>query len=253
MSWHPDHLCEQVHTPVLRLTGAFSPVMHLPSLFVVVVYASAYLLLLFGAICLACGLYYLVELAEEYTRFTKRLIHNAILGELVLHFFLWAYERMWFVPNLIGVISHVSYLLLLRSFPYIKPSSPPFLISCVLFITSNLVWYRYFHSDPEFFYHYRVGPMASTASFFFLCIWLVPLGFFVSLTVNDSVLPSSASMHPSHAYATAPKNGDADRKKGSQNIVLVTLRNAWSSFKAAVGLQGAQGDILSSGHGSRLR
>lgn len=228
--------------------------MHLPSLFVVVVYASAYLLLLFGAICLACGLYYLVELAEEYTRFTKRLIHNAILGELLLHFLLWAYERMWLVPNLVGIIAHISYLLLLRSFPFIDPMSPQFLMSCAMFVTSNVVWYRYFHGDPEFFYHYQVGPLASLASFFFLCVWLVPLGFFVSLTVNDSVLPSSASMHPSHVHAQAmpgAKDSENGRKK-SQNIVAVSVRNIWESLKNIAGLQ-RSGDILSSTHSARFR
>ncbi len=228
--------------------------MHLPSLFVVVVYASAYLLLLFGAVCLACGLYYLVELAEEYTRFTKRLIHNAILGELVLHFLLWAYERMWLVPNMVGVIAHISYLLLLRSFPYIEPSSAPFLSSCMLFAGSNVVWYIYFHQDPEFFYRYRVGPFASMTSFYFLCVWLVPLGFFVSLTVNDSVLPSSNVMPERYPTAPTPGGLPADgKKRKSQNIVLVAVRNAWNAAKGAVGLGDGNGDILSAARPSRLR
>lgn len=227
--------------------------MHLPSLFVVVVYASAYVMLLFGAICLACGLYYLVELAEEYTRFTKRLIHNAVLAELAIHFLLWAYERMWFVPNFVGIIAHFSYLFLLRSFPYIEPASPSFLTSCALFAVSNVVWYRYFHGDPEFFYRYRVGPVASLTSFYFLCVWLVPLGFFVSLTVNDSVLPSSAmpARHPAGPAASDPHNADGKRKH-SQNAFLVGARNAWLSTKAAVGLS-ENPDILSSAHPSRLR
>lgn len=213
--------------------------MHLPSLFVLVVYVSAYILLLFGAISLACGLYYLVELAEEYTRFTKRLIRIAILAELGVHFLLWAYERMWFVPNAVGVISHLSYLFLLRGFPYIEPASAPFLLSCALFATSNIVWYRYFHSDPEFFYQYRVGPATSIAFFFFLCIWLVPLGFFVSLTVNDSVLPGGAGMPNPNA------KGPDEKKKRTQNIFALGVRSAWNSVRNATGMNNSSRDILS--------
>lgn len=228
--------------------------MHLPSLFVVVVYVSAYLMLLFGAICLACGLYYLVELAEEYTRLTKRLIRAAVRCELALHFLLWAYERMWLVPNAVGVAAHVSYLVLLRSFPYIEPASPAFLTSCALFAASNVVWYRYFHADPEFFWRYRVGPTASITSFYFLCVWLVPLAFFVSLTVNDAVLPSSVVHARGQAGGLAMgEPGDAQgKKKTSQNAFLVGARNAWISAKGAVGLN-ENADILSSAHRSRMR
>ena len=40
-------------------------------LFTGLVYLSGYLFLIFVAICLACGLYYLAELAEEYTSLTR--------------------------------------------------------------------------------------------------------------------------------------------------------------------------------------
>ena len=43
------------------------------------VYVAGYLLLIFVAICLACGLYFLAELAEEHTRLARKLIGFSIV------------------------------------------------------------------------------------------------------------------------------------------------------------------------------
>ena len=43
------------------------------------VYIAGYLLLIFVAICLACGLYFLAELAEEHTRLARKLIGFSIV------------------------------------------------------------------------------------------------------------------------------------------------------------------------------
>ena len=51
----------------------------------VVVYTGGYLFLVFIAVCLATGLYYLAEIVEEYTRFTKRVLSWAIKITIVLH------------------------------------------------------------------------------------------------------------------------------------------------------------------------
>lgn len=223
--------------------------MYLPSLFIAVVYASLYILLLFAAVCLACGLYYLVELAEEYTTFTKRVIRLAILGELVLHFLLWAYERMWFLPSFIGVVSHTSYLLLLRSFPFIEPSSSSFIAASMLFLADNFFWYRSFHKDPEFLYKFQISPTPAMASFYFLVVWLVPLGFFVSLTVNDSVLPSGIQGNTSR-YGNAAHPHSAEfpdtKKRKSQNIFVVGARNIMATIRGAIGNNDSSRDFLSS-------
>ncbi len=86
-------------------------------LFTGLVYISGYLFLVFVAVCLACGLYYLAELAEEYAMLTRRIISFAILSVLVVHGLLFVME-----PQLpptavgVGVLSHLSYVWLLQSF-----------------------------------------------------------------------------------------------------------------------------------------
>jgi len=233
--------------------------MHFPSLFVAVVYISAYILLLFGAISLASGLYYLVELAEEYTVLTKRIITNIIYAELCLHVLLWGYEGMWFLPNFVGFLSHLTYLFLLQKFPYIEPASPRFLVALAMFAGDNFVWYTSFHADPEFFYRYSVGPMAATLFFYFLAVWLVPLGFFVSLTVNDSVLPNSnmgininMNMNGNGHHASIAGDEKSKNKKSSNNVLVYSWNLVKRNVMAAVG-SNSSGDILSSAPNARYR
>lgn len=223
--------------------------MHLPSLFVLIVYISGYLFLLFAAICLACGLYYLVELAEEYTSLTKKLIRLTILIHLVLHVLLFAYEHFPFLQCAVGLVAHVVYLQLLRSFPFIEPTSTPFVASVLLFVLNNFVWFRFFKGDVELFYQYRVAPAPAMAAFFLLVVWLVPCAFFCSLTLNDAVLPASneamASRYPSHP------NGSEPSKKRRRNVIMLGLDNVAASIRNALPSQPRQSDIFSSDSGFR--
>lgn len=213
--------------------------MHLPSLFVAVVYISGYLFLLFAAVCLACGLYYLVELAEEYTVFTKKLIRITILVQLVLHSLLYLYERFPLLHCSVGFLAHIVYLQLLRSFPFIEPSSPQFLLSVLMFAVDNYLWFTFFRSDSELFYKYRVAPGPAISSFFLLVIWLVPCAFFCSLTVNDSVLPSAASGAPSMP-GYVPNGGmetlSGEKKKRSRNILMLAFDSTSFTVRRILGM-----------------
>lgn len=202
--------------------------MHLPSLFVLIVYVSGYLFLLFAAICLACGLYYLIEIVEEFTSLSKKLIRSAILVVLALHFLLLVYERFPLIQCSLGFVAHLSYLNLLSNFPYIEPLSVKFIASTSLFIIDNIVWFLYFRSDVELFYQYRVAPYPSIAAFFLLVVWLIPCAFFCSLTINDAVLPASHShLHPQ----SIPESYSGQRKNRRRNVVMMTLDRIATSVR----------------------
>ena len=51
----------------------------------IVVYTGGYLFLVFIAVCLATGLYYLAEMVEEYTRLTKKALAWGIKISIALH------------------------------------------------------------------------------------------------------------------------------------------------------------------------
>ena len=53
-----------------------------------------YAMLLFLAVCLATGLYYLAELIEEHTRLTRRVLLYAIRAVLAVHVVLLVWDRL---------------------------------------------------------------------------------------------------------------------------------------------------------------
>lgn len=169
--------------------------------------------------------------------FTKKLIRVTILVQFPLHFLLWAYERFPFLQCAIGFSSHLVYLQLLGSFPFIEPASPPFILSCAMFAVSNYAWFRYFHSDAELFYRYRVAPVPAMASFFLLAVWLVPCAFFCSLTVNDSVLPSAAGPARSGATFGHDTLEGAEKKKRSRNIIMAAFDSVAFTVRTALGME----------------
>uniref|UniRef100_A0A7S2ZLN4 Protein TEX261 n=1 Tax=Rhodosorus marinus TaxID=101924 RepID=A0A7S2ZLN4_9RHOD len=209
--------------------------MWLPSFFVLVVYVSGYLFLLFAAICLACGFYYLAELVEEYTSAAKKVLRVVILIMLGVFVVLWAYERFYFVYCAIGFASHLMYYQLLKSFPFLQPKTLPFIGSGIMFVINNVAWYRYFNENYNMFYNYRLSPTPSIASFFLLCVWMVPIGFFVSLTVNDSVLPGAGLDAPSSSRDSESK------EKKSKNLVAATVDETVKYFKRLVGREDSRG------------
>eukprot|EP00187_Rhodella_violacea_P001578 CAMPEP_0174905236 /NCGR_PEP_ID=MMETSP0167-20121228/52202_1 /TAXON_ID=38298 /ORGANISM="Rhodella maculata, Strain CCMP736" /LENGTH=157 /DNA_ID=CAMNT_0016148123 /DNA_START=37 /DNA_END=507 /DNA_ORIENTATION=- len=153
-----------------------------PSFFVLLVYAAGYFSLLFGAVCLACGLYYLAEIAEENTALTKKVIRYTLVVVLACHLVLWAYERFPFLYVAFGAIAHAVYwVFLLERFPFTNPKSIKFAACVALFVASNVSWFMFFRNNHELFYEYRLSPTPSVISFFLIMVWTVPTAFFVSL------------------------------------------------------------------------
>eukprot|EP00741_Cyanophora_paradoxa_P008712 tig00001371_g8434.t1 len=150
-------------------------------LFPLFVYLSGYIFLVFVAVCLACGLYYLAELVEEYTSLTKRIIKYSIFGVAVVHVLLLIFDGFPFLGTAVGLGAHALYYLLLKEFPFIQLTSPVFLGGCAAMVLDHWVWFRYFQ---RVFYK-----PTHVLGFFLLCVWLVPFGYFISLSVNENVLP----------------------------------------------------------------
>lgn len=69
---------------------------------------------------------------------------------------------------------------------------------------NHYVWFQHFSSVQKESYRnmssYYDRPEAPTftqiASFFGICVWLVPFSLFVSLSANDNVLPTMGSSEP---------------------------------------------------------
>uniref|UniRef100_A0A7S0WN95 Protein TEX261 n=1 Tax=Pyramimonas obovata TaxID=1411642 RepID=A0A7S0WN95_9CHLO len=161
-----------------------------------VVYAGGYTFLVFLAVCMATGLYYLAELVEEYTTFTKKVITYAVYGIVGVHVLLLVVDRLPFLCIASGVAAHGAYFTLLKKFPFISLTSPEFLASCALLALNHYMWLKHF-MQQYYTVEYVMG-------FFLICVWLVPFGFFISLAANESVLPMSGG---GAAYGSSSDQG----------------------------------------------
>ena len=149
-------------------------------IFNLVTISAGYFALFCLALCIASGLYLLAEVAEEYSSLSRRILRVSALGTLAVHavFLLVGVSPK---PLLVGAAANGCYLLLLPEFPYVEVS-PTSISAVALLLANHYYWF-------QFFSVYYV-PMFQITGFFMGMVWLVPVGFFVSMSMGDDVLPS---------------------------------------------------------------
>jgi hypothetical protein len=156
----------------------------MPFLSNIVVYTGGYLFLVFIAVCLATGLYYLAEMVEEYTRVTKKVLSWSIKISIGLNVALLVVDRLPFVNIALSVGALCTYHTLLKKFPFMALTSPEFVGSVAALVANHFMWMRHFRNDSDEYYS-----VEHLLGFFLMVVWIVPFGFFISLAANESVLP----------------------------------------------------------------
>lgn len=201
----------------------------------------------FLTLSIASGLYYLSELVEEHSVLSAKLLRNLIYGVVVAQVLLWLVDGFPWTLTALGVASHAVYASNLRHFPIVKLGDPLFLLSCALVIVNHWLWFRHF-SEPSAFESRTRGGMSrdrysfstaqpsftEIASYFGLCVWLVPFALFVSLSAGENVLPSMGS-----EYATGEREGVGTFKKGHKRRNTGMAKAAVNSANKWVGETGA--------------
>ncbi|KAG7096723.1 hypothetical protein E1B28_004136 [Marasmius oreades] len=165
-------------------------------------YVAIVVVFAFVTLSLASGLLYVSELIEEHSRLAKTIGQRGTYAVIVLHLVFYATDSLPFLQTIFSVICHVVYLQnFSNTWPVISLSSLPFVASCILVIVDHFMWFFYFaqltQDARNYRYRGRAGPQVPSftevATFFGLCVWLVPLFFFLSLSANDNALPTSLS------------------------------------------------------------
>ena len=123
----------------------------------------------------------LTELVEEHTTLTKRLMYLCTYAVLVAHPLFYLFEQLPLDAIITGLAAHGAYLWLLEGFPSLRPTSPPFLLAACSCVASHYFWIRHFVA------HYHSS--THVLCFLMFAVWLVPFGFFISLSANESTLP----------------------------------------------------------------
>lgn len=189
------------------------------------VYISWAVLFLFAVVCLACGLYYLAELVEEYTTLTKRVLRVAIVAVLLAHVVGFVAEDLPLLCVGVGVVAHASYYwLLLQAFPFIQLLSAPFVASALLLVANHALWFRHF----TLVYY----PFAEIVAYFLLFVWLVPFVFFISLSANEHALPMRTD---ARYYGAAADSHESPARSKSASLVKSFIGRFYSAAQYVAG------------------
>ncbi|KAL6716328.1 erv26 superfamily protein [Lecanora helva] len=225
-------------------------------------YAGVLIGFTFLTLAIASGLYYLSELVEEHTVIARKLLTRLIYTIIAVHILLALIDGFPILLTLLSVASHAVYQGNLRHFPIVKLSDPVFIVSCVLVLVNHFFWFRHFSTPPSrppprygqpssIYDRPDIPTFTEIASYFGICVWLVPFALFVSLSAGENVLPSMGSEYatggevPGNIGGPAFGSGDtrARRKKG-----LVKAAVDW-----AVEWAGETARVMGLGRGDRAK
>ena len=176
-------------------------------LFLVFGYLFGYLAVLFGAISITLALYYVAELAEEFPSIAKKIIRYTTISVVACHVLLLIDGLPWY-ETIVGLLSHTAYAVLLKNFPFVNLLSLEALLSLVAFIVSHFAWFQYFTTYPDVIHR----QVLSIVGFFFIMVWMVPCGIFVSVSINENILPG---IGPSNASGNGLSNTTCGGKQVS--------------------------------------
>ncbi|KAJ1308880.1 hypothetical protein OPQ81_004567 [Rhizoctonia solani] len=210
-------------------------------------YVAGIAAFLFVTLSLASGLLWLAEIIEENSRFAKTIGVRAIYVIILLHVALWAFDGLPWQLIAFSIAAHLTYLQnFSANWPLITLTSPSFLLSCVFVIADHFLWFFYFARITQEARQRgriprgRISPyrkevrdtwaeppkFAEIATFFSICVWLVPLYLFLSLSAMDNALPTasgSASPKPGHHAQAAPIPQRTSLVKSFMSIIPLSV------------------------------
>jgi len=155
-------------------------------------------------------LYLACELAEEYSSIVKRYLHRFTIG-IAITFLILAIDGLPFTKCAFGIFTYISYLPLLANFPFVQPVSIATIWALLVTLANHVFWFNYFISreyrdelsssinsrgryvEDDGVFGWGGSPAMRVMGFLFIFVWLVPLGFFISLTSIEESLPFATS------------------------------------------------------------
>lgn len=122
---------------------------------------------------------------------------------ILLHVLLYFFDGLPLALVGFSIACHGVYLQnFTTNWPVVSLTSPSFLASCALVIIDHFAWFFHFARLTQDARHRSRNPygpkievpgFADIATFFGLCVWLVPLFLFLSLSAGDNTLPTNLS------------------------------------------------------------
>lgn len=165
---------------------------------------SGWFVLILQALMIASSLYLAAELAEEAITPLRKILQKSLVVMVVLYLLLW-FDGVPSLNVLVGIAAHLSFIPILKNFPYVHTMSPTTWIPLGLLLLNHFVWFRYFielkqeSMSKSYYSGYNKSQggddddysFTSIAGFLFLFVWMIPLGFFISVMDVEEALPSA--------------------------------------------------------------
>ena len=152
-------------------------------------------------------LYLATEIAEECASVTRFWLRN-LNYVVILTYLILALDGLPLLNVAIGIGTHASYILLFRSFPVVDLISTPPILCFTATLINHFGWFKVL-LQPE----YLLGQgLSSVIGFFLVLVWLVPIGFFISLTDTGECLPSTSPIGY-HSSNESFSFGEVHKKK----------------------------------------
>ncbi|PWA00525.1 hypothetical protein BB558_003417 [Smittium angustum] len=142
---------------------------------------SAVLLSLF---CLGSGLYILSTWIEDNARITKKILEYLSMVVASIHILLLIFDGFPILNTLYSMVCIGIYSLLLNTFPIVNMLSFTFLGSILFAVGNHFVWFFYFVEKVDIYSY------AEISSFMGVCVWFLPILYFISLDSSENTLPS---------------------------------------------------------------
>ena len=104
----------------------------------------------------------------------------------------------------------------------------------VLVLVNHYVWFKHFSNFQERAYLNRasyydqpdnIPTFTEIASYFGLCVWMVPFALFVSLSASDNVLPTIGS-EPASSSSAGGGSGNGGGSRRGQGLIKSLVDNA---------------------------
>jgi hypothetical protein len=180
----------------------------------ILVYGGFYAFVVFLSLGIACALYYLAELVEEYLKTTRRVLEQVVKATVVANLALF-FDGLPTICIIVGCITQILYFRILKSkrFPYLEMSSPDVLLALVGFIANTGLWMKYFWNS-RYTNEY-------VASFMLVTSWLVPSVLSLCLAGGESVLPGAGgypyTMERSSSFSAEVRHDIRPSNSGKSN------------------------------------
>ncbi|KAI9574632.1 phosphatidylinositol phosphate phosphatase [Boletus coccyginus] len=208
-------------------------------------YVAAVAAFVFVTLSLASGLLYISELIEEHSRPAKLIGQRAIYTIITLHALLYVTDSLPLLQTTFSIICHIVYLQNFSShWPLISLTSASFISSCALAVTNHFLWFTHFSHlarDARLGYRHR-GSVSSApgftdiATFFGICVWLVPLFLFLSLSANDNALPTSSGVVDPSSPSSLPARAQRSKSSLFKSMFSVFSKDRILASDKSIGL-----------------